>query len=397
MTSTRLVDRAEPLVRELQRRASSPGRSPRTAVVLGRLLGAGVVVCFATGLFSHLVQEQPAWLPLSPRPVWLYRATQGVHVAVGLALVPVLLGKLWAVYPRLFAWPPVTGVRSVLERLSVLVLVATALLQLATGVMNTAQWYAFPFSFKPVHLALSWVLLGSVVLHVAVKLPVIAGSWRAPSAQDEDADDEDDEDDEEAVARRTALTAVGAATAATVLLTVGQSLPALAPLALLSPRRPGVGPQGLPVNRTAREAGVLQTAVSADWRLEVVDERRGALVLLTLEELRAMPQTGARLPIACVEGWSQDADWSGVRLRELLALVGAPAGSDVRVSSLQVRGGYRTSLMRGAYAQDPRTLLALALGGEPLHLDHGHPARVIAPGRPGVLQTKWVRRVEVLS
>ncbi|WP_148668402.1 molybdopterin-dependent oxidoreductase, partial [Streptomyces sp. WAC05950] len=27
-------------------------------------------------------------------------------------------------------------------------------------------------------------------------------------------------------------------------------------------------------------------------------------------------------------------------------------------------------------------------------LDHGYPARIIAPNRPGVLQTKWVGRLE---
>ena len=39
--------------------------------------------------------------------------------------------------------------------------------------------------------------------------------------------------------------------------------------------------------------------------------------------------------------------------------------------------------------------LALGLAGEPLALDHGFPARLIAPNRPGVLQTKWVRELEV--
>jgi DMSO/TMAO reductase YedYZ molybdopterin-dependent catalytic subunit len=48
------------------------------------------------------------------------------------------------------------------------------------------------------------------------------------------------------------------------------------------------------------------------------------------------------------------------------------------------------------YASDPSTLLALRLNGEPLSIDHGYPARVIAPARPGVLQTKWVRRLEVV-
>ena len=34
---------------------------------------------------------------------------------------------------------------------------------------------------------------------------------------------------------------------------------------------------------------------------------------------------------------------------------------------------------------------------EPLDLDHGYPCRVIAPNRPGVLQTKWVASLEVTT
>lgn len=48
------------------------------------------------------------------------------------------------------------------------------------------------------------------------------------------------------------------------------------------------------------------------------------------------------------------------------------------------------------YAEDPLTLLALELNGQVLTADHGYPARVIAPNRPGVLQTKWVTLLEVL-
>ena len=42
------------------------------------------------------------------------------------------------------------------------------------------------------------------------------------------------------------------------------------------------------------------------------------------------------------------------------------------------------------------SLVALTLNGETLDLDHGFPARVIAPGRPGVLQTKWLSSIEVM-
>ena len=81
-----------------------------------------------------------------------------------------------------------------------------------------------------------------------------------------------------------------------------------------------------------------------------------------------------------------------MRLRDLLALVGA-AGQAVRVDSLQVGAAYSSSTVDAEHAADPLTLLALRLGDEPLHLDHGYPCRLIAPNRPGAMQTKWVAAV----
>jgi DMSO/TMAO reductase YedYZ molybdopterin-dependent catalytic subunit len=68
----------------------------------------------------------------------------------------------------------------------------------------------------------------------------------------------------------------------------------------------------------------------------------------------------------------------------------------VDVESLQRNGRYRRSTLNSSHVDDHETLLALELNGEPLHLDHGYPARLIAPNLPGVLQTKWVGRLVVL-
>ena len=81
---------------------------------------------------------------------------------------------------------------------------------------------------------------------------------------------------------------------------------------------------------------------------------------------------------------------------ELLDMVDAPRDADVLVTSLQERGAFRKTTLQGNFADDDRTLLALGLDGETLSVDHGYPARIIAPNRPGVLQTKWVSRIEVL-
>ena len=156
----------------------------------------------------------------------------------------------------------------------------------------------------------------------------------------------------------------------------------------------GTGPQAVPVNRTAADAKVAALAQSGDWQLTLT--HRDARRTFTLAELRALPQYEHELPIACVEGWSQTARWRGVRIVDLVAAIGAPPSSSLRVTSLEPEGVYRTMAMPAVYAQDERTLVALELNGQTLDLDHGYPARIIAPGRPGVLQTKWLQTVEVL-
>lgn len=360
----------------------------RTATAVGRWLGVSIAVCFATGLVSHVLQHPPdALVPLLPsRPAWGYRLTQGLHVASGIAAIPLLMAKLWTVYPRLFVRPVVRSATHALERLSVGLLVAAAVFEVFSGLLNTAQWYPWPFSFVPVHYAVAWVLVGALLLHLAVKAPEIRAHWSRNASGTLQLPVEDGPE------RRSFLAGVAAAVGAVTLVTVGQSVTSLRRFDLLAPRHPDHGPQELPVNRTAAAAGV--TGVSAGrWRLTVAGPRPCEL---SLAELRAMPQHTVNLPIACVEGWSKSAEWTGVRIRDLLDRAGAPPGARLRVVSLEQHGAYRVMDMGQGYARDPLTLLALRLNGEILSPDHGFPARVIAPNRPGVLQTKWVTRLEVL-
>jgi hypothetical protein len=381
-------------------------RDAVTTVRLGSVLGVAFVICFVTGLISHFAQRPPGWFALPPEPVWGYQLSQGIHVATGIACVPLLLAKLWTVYPRLWVWPPVRSVLHGIERLSVLVLVAAAIFEVASGLVNIAQWYPWAFFFPRAHEAVAWVAIGSILLHIAVKLPVIAGALgrgpaqaAGPGAEDPGTADPAAVGGQSTVdgraagqlTRRGLLGATGAAVTAVTLATAGQTLPPLRRLTLLAPRRPDIGPQGLPVNRTAAEAGVRRAATDPAYRLLVAGPRP---FMLTLDELRALPQYEATLPIACVEGWSASARWRGVRVRDLRDRAGAGDGGIVRVMSIERQGLYASSLLSAAQAAHPRTLLALEVNGQPLDLDHGYPLRLIAPDRPGVLQTKWVSTVD---
>jgi DMSO/TMAO reductase YedYZ molybdopterin-dependent catalytic subunit len=362
-------------------------RSPLLTSHLGLWLGTAIGICFVTGILSHGIQHPPSWFLWPSRPVNLYRVTQGVHVATGFATVPLLAAKLWSVYPRLFTWPPVRDVGHALERASVAVLVASVLFQVVSGVLNEARWYApMPFFFTAAHHWVGWLAVGALLVHLAVKLPVVRSALRASRAAPNPGTGP-------GMTRRGLLTTVGATAGLVTLATAGQTVRPLAGLSVLGPRDPRTGPQGVPVNKSAASAGVGPRATDPAYRLEIVGPAR--TVRLSLDDLRALPQSAADLPITCVEGWSAGGVWSGVRLSTLAALVGGSPGAPVQCESLQAGGRYRTSVVAPPHARDPLTLVALRLNGEPLHLDHGYPCRLIAPNRPGVMQTKWLGRIVV--
>ena len=231
---------------------------------VGRMLGIAVCVCFLTGLVSHLHQHPISWLPLPPSPSWGYQVTQGAHVAFGIGCIPLVLVKLFSVYPLLLQWPPVRGLKHGLERLSVAILVSCMLFEVTTGMLNTEQWYPWRFFFPAAHYAVAWALVGSIMLHLAVKADVIRDALRARLD-----DQRDVPDDPNGLSRRGLLLTTVGAVGAVTLVTIGQTLPGLGRIALLAPRRPDIGPQGMPVNRTATAAAVGPLASAGSWRLEV--------------------------------------------------------------------------------------------------------------------------------
>jgi DMSO/TMAO reductase YedYZ molybdopterin-dependent catalytic subunit len=350
-------------------------------------LGVCFTVCFLTGLYSHLAQHPTSWFHLPARPAGLYRVTQGLHVLTGIAAIPLLLAKLWAVFPRLVRWPPVTSFAHAVERISLIPLVAGALFQLWTGLANIDLWYPLPSFFPTTHYWVAWITMGALVVHIGAKWTTTRVALSGAAASDE-------MQAPSSGARRRFLTAVGATSGLLLVTVSGQTIAQLRGLALLAPRHPDIGPQGFPVNKSARSAGVTASAISPDYRLQVTG-RVARPLAMTVAELRAWPQHEAVLPIACVEGWSANRHWSGIRLRDLLHAAGAAPGASVTIHSLERGGLYAVSEVDAAQAGDSDTLLALRVDGVTLCLDHGYPLRLIGPNRPGVMQTKWVTEVRV--
>jgi DMSO/TMAO reductase YedYZ molybdopterin-dependent catalytic subunit len=383
-------------------------------------------VVFATGLLSYAAYN-PDLSPVNDEtrgkgllgfylfswpthPVWLYRLNQGIHVTLGLILVPVLLFKLWSVLPKLFEWPPLRSPAHALERLSLFLLVGGAVFEFATGILDIQTWYKFPGSFYPLHFYGAWVFTAGFVVHVTLKLPVMIRALRSRSLIGELRTGLSKlrpeppaagylapvDPAEPTISRRGLLAFAGAGSALIAILAVGQSLGGpLRRTALLAPHGQDVsgGPGDFQVNRTAASVGIKESESGAAWRLTLVNDSQAGHppVVLRRAGLLRMEQHTASLPIACVEGWSTDDQaWSGVRLGDLARLAGVSRPASVLVRSLQRGGAFSQAVLSADQIMDPDSLLALRVNGADLSPDHGYPARVIVPANPGVHNTKWV-------
>ncbi len=399
----------------------SPLRGPWLTSVLGSVLLVGIPILVVTGLVSYAAYNPrlahndttPArgvlgfylfhWIT---NPSWIYRVSQGTHVILGLALTPVLLAKLWSVIPRLFAWPPIRSLAYALERISVALLVGGAVFEFFTGIFNVEYFYPWKFSFYDAHFFGAWVFLAGFTVHLVLKTPRMVKALRSRSFRGElrgvvaDTQPEDPEPDGLApvapsaptMSRRGLLGVVGGASLMVLGLTVGESVDGLRSTALLAPRGRsyGSGPNDFQINKTAVAAGIAPHLTGDAWRLALRGQRD---LQLSRAELLSMPQHSYRLPIACVEGWSTEQAWTGVRLADLARIAGAPEPLSVYVQSLEEGGAFGQATLSSNQVADPRSLLALRVNGVDLSLDHGYPARVIVPAAPGVHNTKWVRQL----
>jgi len=404
----------------------SPLRGPWLTSALGSILLILIAIVAITGFLSHAaympdlgrnaIVPKDRDLPLiasffdwPTRPSWLFALTQGLHTNVGLVAIPFLLAKLWSVIPRLFVFPPITSPAQALERLSIALLVSSAVFELATGVANAQYWYPFKFNFVVAHYYGAIVFVASLALHVIVKLPVIAKAYRERGVLKPLRDDlahtrpePADEDGlvtpnpaEPTISRRGLLAFAGAGAGLLLVANAGQSVGGpLRKLAFLAPRREDVAGD-FPINKRAAAAGVTEQMTGAGYRLVLA--LGDAEVSLSRDELLALPQRTAKLPLACVEGWTSTQTWTGVPLALLAERAGAPGARELLVESLQPKGVLRQASLTGGQIAADDALLALKVNGEDLSMDHGFPARIIVPALPGVHNTKWVGRMTFRS
>jgi DMSO/TMAO reductase YedYZ molybdopterin-dependent catalytic subunit len=150
---------------------------------------------------------------------------------------------------------------------------------------------------------------------------------------------------------------------------------------------------GYPSYYIAPTVPVWNEAAAGPWMLEV-----GGVVAkpvrLSLADLQRLPRVTERVNHYCVEGWTAVASWTGVRIRDLAALV-RPAAEAHYVDFQSFDDGYHESWDIES-AMHPQTLIAYGMDGGPLGPAHGGPARLYSPVKLGYKNTKYLTRVMFL-
>jgi DMSO/TMAO reductase YedYZ molybdopterin-dependent catalytic subunit len=136
----------------------------------------------------------------------------------------------------------------------------------------------------------------------------------------------------------------------------------------------------------------LRDAAFVEWRL-AVDGMVARPMSLSLAELESFPQSAQITFIACEEGWSYIAEWSGVPLAHVLNLVGAlPQARYVVYRSIQPDWWDSIDM---SDALHPQTLLTLAMNGGELPVPFGGPLRLRVPRQLGYKNVKYVTSLTV--
>ncbi|UFN43696.1 molybdopterin-dependent oxidoreductase [Nocardioides okcheonensis] len=135
-----------------------------------------------------------------------------------------------------------------------------------------------------------------------------------------------------------------------------------------------------------------------EWTLRIHGMVERELVL-SFTDLVGRQMTESWITLNCVSnevggGLVGNARWSGVRIADLLEDLGVDPAADCVLQTSH--DGWTCATPIEALTDDRDAMLAVAMNGRPLPIEHGFPVRTIVPGLYGyVSATKWVVDLEV--
>jgi methionine sulfoxide reductase catalytic subunit len=137
-----------------------------------------------------------------------------------------------------------------------------------------------------------------------------------------------------------------------------------------------------------------------EWRLRVMGLIDQPLEL-SLDDLKRMPKQEQTVMHNCIQGWTGIARWGGIRVTDILHLCRPRPDARWIVFHAFVQEEYAPDHYYEAFRldemDDPQTILAYEMNGNPLPYEHGAPCRLRLETKVGYKMVKYLRWIELVS
>jgi DMSO/TMAO reductase YedYZ molybdopterin-dependent catalytic subunit len=109
-----------------------------------------------------------------------------------------------------------------------------------------------------------------------------------------------------------------------------------------------------------------------------------------MKDILALPRTATAVEFHCIEGWSEDMAFAGVKFSDFVAAFHLKPKAYVGLETPD--GEYYVSIDIESMMH-PQTLLAYEMNGEPLRLENGAPLRLLIPTKYGIKNIKRIGKI----
>jgi DMSO/TMAO reductase YedYZ molybdopterin-dependent catalytic subunit len=140
--------------------------------------------------------------------------------------------------------------------------------------------------------------------------------------------------------------------------------------------------------RTNGLIGLSEDYDPGQWQLNV-NQGSGAVISVTLDEIRGLPRIEQMTQLNCIEGWSVVIHWTGARFSDFCAKF-APGALHKRYVGMETPGQEYYVGLDMPSALQPQTLLCYEMNGAPLAIENGAPLRLRIPTKYGIKNIKRI-------
>ena len=137
----------------------------------------------------------------------------------------------------------------------------------------------------------------------------------------------------------------------------------------------------------------LKSDLDSNWKLKLV-RNPGDTLLISLDDIKALPKTDLVFDFKCIEGWSQVSHWAGVKFSDFAKRYNLNAQTQMKYVGLMTPDKKYYVGIDMASMMHPQTLLCYEMNGKPLQVNHGYPLRLIIPVKYGIKNLKRIGTID---